>query len=222
MRAPVLIPVKPLAQAKSRLAGFLEPQERTRLVLWMLERVLRCCLQAGCSAVYVVGGDQAVEGVALNLGAYWLCELGADLNETLACALRYVRQDGRTACLVLAADLPLLDPGDLQALWAASDRTGAAVLAPSRDGEGTNAILIPSGSLFRPAFGPASRWRHRSLLRAEGLVVEEVHRIGLAHDVDRPEDLTHPVMELPGFPIPRLFGRPVLLDRESERIENTG
>jgi 2-phospho-L-lactate guanylyltransferase len=222
VRAPVLIPVKPLARAKSRLAGFLEPQERTRLVLWMLERVLRCCLQAGCSAVYVVGGDRVVEDVALHLGAYWLTELGADLNETLARALRHVRQGGRTPCLVLASDLPLLDPDDLEALWEAWDRTGGAVLAPSRDGQGTNAILIPSGSLFRPAFGPASRWRHRALLRAEGIHVEEVHRIGLAHDVDRPEDLTHPVTDLPGFPIPRLRGRLARLDRESEQIENTG
>ncbi len=221
MRTPVLIPVKPLAQAKSRLAGFLEPQERARLVLWMLGRVLGCCVQAGAPAVYVVGGDRSVEDVALHLGAHWLPELGFDLNGTLARALGYVRQDVRTPCLVLAADLPLLEEDDLQALWAASDRTGGAVLAPSRDGEGTNAILIPSGCSFQPAFGPASRLCHRAILRAAGIGVEEVNRVGLAHDVDRPEDLTHSIMALPEFPIPRLRERLALLDRGSERIENT-
>lgn len=222
MRAPVLVPVKPLDQAKSRLAGFLEPQERVRLVLWMLERVLRCCLGAGSRAVYVVGGGRAAEAVALHLGAQCLPELGLDLNETLARALRSVRQGEWTPCLVLVADLPLLEPGDVGALWEAARRTGGAVLAPSRDGEGTNAILIPGGLSFRPAFGPGSRWRHRALLRAEGVPVEEIHRVGLAYDIDRPEDLTSPITDLPEFPIPRLRGRFALLDRGPERIENTG
>lgn len=91
--------------------------------------------------------------------------------------------------LVIAADLPWVSPSDIIALvLAAGPET--LVLAPSRDGTGTNALLVPPGVRMRPAYGEGSRAAHRREARRLGLRLAEVVRPGLGFDVDRPEDLT--------------------------------
>ncbi len=194
----VLIPVKSLEAAKSRLAQDLTPKERAELVLWMLDRVLRSCSSAGLPETYLVGGEGRVADLGRRYGARLLPELGWTLNQTLTRALALVR--GSDACVLLAADLPLLTPADLGDLIRPWQGWGAAVLAPSRDG-GTNALLLPPACPFTPAFGPGSALRHRMQLVAAGVPVEEVRTLGLVHDVDQPEDLTEAVRSLPGYPL---------------------
>jgi|FaiFalDrversion2_1042247.scaffolds.fasta_scaffold01369_2 2-phospho-L-lactate guanylyltransferase len=196
----VVIPVKPLSRAKSRMASRFTPEERAQLVLWMLDRVLRSCARAGLSEIYVVGGDERVARCAEPHGAHLVPEMGCGLNETLEHALALVRGEG--ACLVLAADLPRLTPEDLQELVRPWLQRGAAALAPAHDG-GTNALLLPPAAPFSPAFGPQSARAHRTQLRAAGWDVEEIRTPGLMHDVDEPEDLTEAVRSLEGFPLQR-------------------
>jgi 2-phospho-L-lactate/phosphoenolpyruvate guanylyltransferase len=93
------------------------------------------------------------------------------------------------AILIVSADLPLLQPADAAAMLAAGEAR-RVVLAPSRDAAGTNALLLPPATLFRPAFGRGSRAAHRARARACGLRVVEVCRPGLAFDLDTPADLT--------------------------------
>ncbi len=193
-----MIPVKSLETAKSRLAQDLTPKERAELVLWMLDRVLRSCREAGLSETYLVGGEGRVADLGRRYGARLLPELGCTLNETLERTLAFVR--GSNACVLLAADLPLLTPEDLMRLIRPWERWGAAALAPSRDG-GTNALLLPPACPLTPAFGPGSASRHRMQLVAAGVSVEEVRTLGLMHDVDRPEDLTEAIRSLPDFPL---------------------
>ncbi len=195
----VLIPIKPLRIAKTRLARMLTPDERAGLVLWMLDRVLMSCREAGLPEVDLVGGDERIAELGRRYGARVLPELGSGLNQTLGQALATVGE----ACLVLAADLPLLRPEDLLRLLRPWEERRAAVLAPSRDG-GTNALLRPPACPFTPAFGPGSAQRHRMQLVAAGASVEEVQTLGLLHDVDRPEDLTEAVRSLEDFPLTRL------------------
>ena len=60
-RVIVVVPVKPLAVAKSRLNGVLEPEERTSLALNLLIRVLRAVQGVDVHGTWVVGGDSTVE-----------------------------------------------------------------------------------------------------------------------------------------------------------------
>ncbi|MDR5709487.1 MAG: 2-phospho-L-lactate guanylyltransferase [Armatimonadota bacterium] len=198
----VLIPAKALRAAKRRLAPCLTPEERAGLSLWMLDRVLCCCREAGLSETYLVGGDERTADLGRRRGARLLPELGFGLNQTLERALAAVR--GEEACLVVVADLPLLRPEELVRLIRPWQERRTATLAPSRDG-GTNALLLPPACPFTPSFGPGSARRHRAQLVAAGFAVEEVCTPGLLHDVDRPEDLTVEVRSLGGFPIPRLL-----------------
>ena len=64
---------------------------------------------------------------------------------------------------MLTADLPLARPDDIDAIIAAPLGAGpSAVLVPSADGTGTNAMLLRPPAALRPRLGPDSLARHRA------------------------------------------------------------
>ena len=63
-----LVPVKALPRGKSRLAGVLDEDARGDLVLFLLRRVVKACLEAGLE-VSVVSPDAEVHAAARALGA---------------------------------------------------------------------------------------------------------------------------------------------------------
>jgi 2-phospho-L-lactate guanylyltransferase len=91
--------------------------------------------------------------------------------------------------LVVPADLPLLTAEDVQALLDCLNGDPLVALAPDRQDQGTNALLIapPGGIPFR--FGPASFVQHCRLALEAGARLEIVRRATLALDLDVPEDL---------------------------------
>jgi 2-phospho-L-lactate/phosphoenolpyruvate guanylyltransferase len=93
------------------------------------------------------------------------------------------------AALVLTADLPLAAPADIAAVLAAAPPAPSAVLVPSRDGTGTNAMLLRPPSALTPELGVGSLARHLAQVARRGLEVARCERPGLALDIDTPEDL---------------------------------
>jgi len=188
MRACAVVPQKPLGSAKSRLAGALSPHAREALSLALL-RTVCTVLRATCGVeeVLVMTPDPQVRTFAATCGVRSVLDPVPGLNQALVEVFRGL-QGGSHALLVVAADLPLVQPADVAALMAAGTRE-TLVLAPARDGAGTNALLVPPATPFHPAYGPASLHAHRTLARTLGLGVVEVRRPGLAFDVDTPADL---------------------------------
>ncbi|MHB8733341.1 MAG: 2-phospho-L-lactate guanylyltransferase [bacterium] len=187
MRARALVPQKALSGAKSRLEGVLSAAERVALSLALLRNVC-AALRAtpNVEGIVVMTPDPVVRAQA----AAWGMSVLVDPRPGLNAALGQVVRDGAgdAALLVVAADLPLLKPDDVVALLGAAS-PGRLVLAPSKEGTGTNAVAIPSGTAFQPAYGAGSLIAHRRGARALGLDVVEVRRPGLAFDVDTEADL---------------------------------
>jgi 2-phospho-L-lactate guanylyltransferase len=91
---------------------------------------------------------------------------------------------------VLPGDVPLLSSRDLEQLVAAAeDQPRAVVIGASRDGLGTNALLLRPLDVIAPAFGPPSVERHVRLGRGAGAFTCVVSGLDLALDVDTPADL---------------------------------
>ena len=183
----VVVPMKPLSSAKSRLSPALSADERSTLSLGMLRRVL---LAAGPPAerVWVVGGDDLVREVATSLGAAWTADQGAALNAALEVAFARAAREELCA-MYLPADLPLVDADDVRGMIDASRGGQTLTLAPaSRDG-GTNGIIVPLGSRFRPALGQDSFERHRDLASRDGVEPVIFTSDGLGLDLDVPADL---------------------------------
>ena len=173
-----VVPVKGRDGAKTRLAPLLHPEERTRLVLDMLERVLEACAGAGSiTGTLLVTPDPGFAPGGVDV----LRDTGNGHADAIALALRDER--ARAGALVVMADCPLVRPESLDALAAAAR---PLALAPSRDG-GVNALALLAVNGFVPPFGvPVEETLVAA--RAAGLEPTVIDDPLLALDVDRPED----------------------------------
>jgi 2-phospho-L-lactate guanylyltransferase len=195
MKVSVLIPVKGFTNAKQRLAQYLGPAERELLAEVMFRDVLTQAVAArGIDACYVVTADAGVGRLASSLGASIVLE-DKENGETEAVnlALERMKRLGIQAVLVIPADIPLLRSSDIEHLL---DMTSGenpaspfALLVPSHDRMGTNALLLSPPDVIRLGFGYDSFSYHLSEVasRRLPLLVLENERIGL--DIDEPKDL---------------------------------
>lgn len=183
-----VIPMKPLANSKTRLAPHLSPAQRADLVIGMLRRVLSAIRGSSIDMFWVVGGDDRVRNLTRNFDGIWLEELGRNLNDTLGKAFERVFEQ-RSSALYVAGDLPFLKPSDLHSLLRASRRNNNISLAPARRDRGTNAILVPPGLPFRPELGPRSFPRHLSQAAKLEISVAICYSPGLSLDLDISDDL---------------------------------
>jgi 2-phospho-L-lactate/phosphoenolpyruvate guanylyltransferase len=187
VKARAIVPQKALSHAKSRLTGALAPAARAELTLALLRHVC-CTLRAvpEIEDVVVMTPDPIVSARAAAWGLYAVSDPGPGLNAALE---RIMQTAGRSrAVLIVAGDLALLRPADVAALLEAAT-SRRLVLAPSKEGTGTNAVVVPRGLTFRPAYGGSSLAAHRAAARSLGYDVIEVRRPGLAFDVDNEADL---------------------------------
>ncbi len=186
-----IVPVKPLAKGKTRLANTLGPAERTQLNREMLEHILtELAAVAEVERTLVVSRDSAVLALARDKGARTLSERQpAELNRALERATGAAQAYGASGVLILPADLPLATRDDIRALVALGARPPVVVIAPDRRGEGTNALLVAPIGLIEYAFGANSYQRHLKEATASGARLEVCDIVRLTVDVDLPEDL---------------------------------
>ncbi|PRX95656.1 2-phospho-L-lactate guanylyltransferase [Allonocardiopsis opalescens] len=189
-RWSVVVAVKRLAEAKSRLADFAGAHREPLALAFACDTVAAALACDRVAAVYAVTDDPVAAARLAALGAAVTGdEPGGGLNAAYRRGAARARSE-RPALGVAAlqADLPALRPAELaRALDAAG--AGTAFVA---DTPGTGTALYAAGPLaaFEPAFGGASAERHRGAgareLRITG--VESVRR-----DVDTAEDLREAV-----------------------------
>lgn len=181
----VVVPVKRLAVAKSRLAAYGDAARRD-LALAFAADVVTAAL--GCplvQRVLVVTDDPLAAQVLERLGARVIGDAPDDgLNAALvhgADLLRAERPDQGVA--TVSSDLPALTPADLAAVLVSVPR-GARAFVSDADARGTTLLAAAAGAALEPAYGPGSRQAH--------LVSGALELAGtpaLRRDVDTPDDL---------------------------------
>jgi 2-phospho-L-lactate guanylyltransferase len=183
----VVIPVKVLARAKSRLTALAGPRRPELALAMAADTVAAAVACDAAGAVIVVTDDAAAADELSGLGAVILPDQpDAGLNPALEFGAAYAAarwpDRGRAA---LAADLPALRPAELSRALAAAARQPEAFLA---DAAGTGTTLYTAGprAAFCPRFGPGSRDQHR----LGGAVQLDLPAVSsLQRDVDTPADL---------------------------------
>jgi len=185
-----LVPAKLGAEAKRRLAPGLDVAHRRSLARAMLADVLRALRRApSLDGVALVGRGAAIAAMAEEMGVTAIAERGAgSLNEAVAEGVRACVARGATTLLVAMADLPLLRASDVEAMLAGGTGEGV-VAAASRDGTGTNLLLLRPPRAIPTSFGPGSLELHREAARRAGLPFLVRRLAGPALDVDTPGDL---------------------------------
>ncbi|WP_329040876.1 2-phospho-L-lactate guanylyltransferase [Streptomyces sp. NBC_00178] len=158
----LVVPLKPLARAKSRLGRAVGGELRPRLALAFAQDTVAAALACPAVRDVVVVTDDPVAGAALSaLGARTLADTpGAGLNAALEHGARSVRGRKRGAAVAaLNADLPALRPHELARVLDFATAFPRAFVADAQ-GIGTTFLSAAPGVELRPAFGGASRARH--------------------------------------------------------------
>jgi 2-phospho-L-lactate guanylyltransferase len=183
----LVVPVKVLARAKSRLTG-LDGDRRARLALAMAaDTVAAAAATPQVATVIVVTDDQDVGAELASLGAVVVEDKpAAGLNPALVFGAAYAdaRWPGRGRA-ALAGDLPAMRPAELSAALAAA-AAEAESFVPDADGSGTTLYATRPEAAFRPGFGAGSRGRH---LAGGAVELDLPDLAGLRRDVDTPADL---------------------------------
>src|ERR1700761_4901082 len=184
----LVIAVKRLAAAKTRLAPVFSAATRESVVLAMMVDTIRAALAVpALHSVPVVTPDQVAAEAALGLGAQVLTDPTPDghrnpLNNAIAAAEAAVR-DFTPNVVALQGDLPALQPQELaEAITAARGYPRSFV--GDRHGTGTSA-LFAFGVALEPEFGPDSGQRHQH----SGAMQMPGAWPGLRCDIDTPDDL---------------------------------
>lgn len=194
MKVAALIPVKGFRNAKQRLSPLLGAADREILAETMFRDVLRQVVQArGLAGRYVVTGNDKVAAIASELGAEVIREQ-AETGETGAVDLARLelKSRGCEAVLIIPGDLPLVRSQDIEQVMGqvpADAQAPFALLVPSHDRLGTNALVLAPPDLIKLRFGYDSFTFHMSQVSTQGLPMRFVENEAIALDIDEPKDL---------------------------------
>ncbi len=184
---PVVIPAKPLDVALQRLSGVLDTSERRALQAAMLSDVLSAATVFS-NRVVVVTADELVGALAREHGAVVAPDSDPPVGINAAVA-RGIAAIGAYGVLVVMGDLPCATTDDLRQVSLAHAGGRGVVCAVSRDGSGTNAMLLSPPDVIATAFGVDSLARHVAAAEVADVESTLVTAPGLMLDVDTPDDL---------------------------------
>jgi 2-phospho-L-lactate guanylyltransferase len=201
----VIVPVKMLVEAKSRLAPVLTTAQRRNLAFQMADHtlfVLQTLLKKGLIAGFVtVSRDPVVRALAQKYDGVFLPENftgtspDAALNAALSQAAYWTTANfAPSALLILHSDLPFLRWEDLaNLLHQGEGKSGekVAVISPDRHNRGTNSLLLRPPTLldFEFFFGENSFKNYQDLIKGKGVLPNLYPLPNLGFDLDYPEDL---------------------------------
>lgn len=181
-RWTVVMPVKRLGAAKSRLRGALPGVPHEELALALAADTLRAARACPAVAgVLVVTDDARVRAAADAAGARVAADPGAGLNAAFRHGAAVAGP--RAAVAGLTADLPALRPAELAAALRATQ--GVRGYVADAPGGGTVLLAAPAGVPLAPRFGPGSAAAHA----ASGALPLAGDWPSLRRDVDTPADL---------------------------------
>lgn len=182
----IVVPIKPPARAKSRLAALGDVTRQQLVTAFAHDTVAAARNSPAVDAVLVVTDDVPLAASLRDLGVRVIPDgVEGDLNETLRLgAAEVLREHPGVRIAALFADLPCLRSADLTDALASAAAHERCFVA---DAESVGSTLVAAHALavFTPAFGPGSCAAHREL----GLVQLDGVSDRLRRDVDTPADL---------------------------------
>jgi 2-phospho-L-lactate guanylyltransferase len=186
-----LLPMKPLAIAKSRLSPHLADAERQALAFAMFHDVLEClCRASSVDVAAVVTADRRLLDLAARMRLVTIDEGSPrGLNGAVAMGTACCLERGAGSVLVVLADLPLVTADEIDALYGDLPAAPHVRLVRSHEGLGTNALLRSPPAVISTRFGGRSYQDHLGAAADAGIGASALDLPGIAFDVDRIEDL---------------------------------
>jgi 2-phospho-L-lactate guanylyltransferase len=187
----IIVPVKPLRQGKSRLAGVLSAPDREALNLRLLTHTLdQVAALTDLAEIIVVSKSSDVLADAARRGFTSCLEPHVcDLNGAIALGAAQAVAVGAHEIMVLPVDLPWLSSGRLRSLVDDFRPACDVLIVADRAGGGTNVLLWRPVETARFHYGIGSAARHAEIAAGLGLRVSVQQDRRLSFDLDTPQDL---------------------------------
>jgi 2-phospho-L-lactate guanylyltransferase len=189
-----VIPVKDPCESKTRLSSILNPESRERLTLVMLEDVISTLKRSKTlTGIVVVSSSPEVLDLGRSLGCETVREgtRGVGLNKAVELGVEYSGKLGAEAVLILPADIPMIDPEDVEGLllMGFSLEKPYVVVSPSKDG-GTNALMLSLPTPINFRFGPDSYRLHLYEAEKTRSNIAVFHSKRVVLDIDDEKDVS--------------------------------
>lgn len=183
----LVVPLKPLALAKSRLAVRAQGARAALALAFALDTVGAALACPEVADVTVVTDDPVAGASAAALGAAVVPDVpAAGLNAALRYGAECVRRRAAGAAVgALNGDLPALRAAELSEVLAEAGRLPGRAFLADAAGPGTTLLTASPGVALSPGFGGASRARHL----ASGAREIAVPAPSVRQDVDTAADL---------------------------------
>ena len=186
-----VMPIKTIEDAKQRLSGDLNGEERQALFRAMVEDVLEAVAGAKLlSGLMVVTCDPEAGEIANRYGARILIE-DRNTGHTAASSFgaKTLAKEGVSGMLQVPGDLPLLRAHDVDHLIEDHKKAPSVTIAPSRDKLGSNGVACSPPDLLPLRFGDDSFYPHVERAQALGVEPMIIEIQGFALDIDTLDDL---------------------------------
>lgn len=200
MTTSAVIPIKQLQDAKQRLSGLLNSEERKRLFRAMVEDVLTAV--EACTyidTIVVVTNDQEVAALARGFGAEIRPEPAPPgLIEAVTETGKQLAAEGVGCMIFLPGDVPLVTPEELEVVlegFGLSDKP-EFMIVPASDLGGSNCVACSPPDCMSFGFGIDSFRKHLALARNLGIDPQVTKLPGIGLDIDTPLDISELMVEV--------------------------
>lgn len=184
-----LVLVQDFSRAKTRLSVLLNQEQREKLAKKLSSHVIETVKESKLfDQIWIATPSVSVSDWVKSFGVRSMIDPKERVPLALIVdqAVQNIRNESEHPVLILMSDLPYITPDDLIALYHEAD--GAeVVIGRDRHRLGTNALLLKK--IIPTCFGTNdSAERHAQQAKNSHLVVKEIDRLGIAHDIDTQED----------------------------------
>ena len=200
MSTSAVIPIKQLEDAKQRLSGLLNSNERKLLFQAMVDDVLTAV--EACTYIdniVVVTNDQAVAELARGFGAEIRPEPEPrGLIEAVTETGKQLAAEGVECMLFLPGDVPLVTPEELEVVLEGFGVSGKPefMIVPASDLGGSNCVACSPPDCMSFGFGIDSFRKHLALARDRGIDPQVTKLPGIGLDIDTPSDISELMAEI--------------------------
>jgi 2-phospho-L-lactate guanylyltransferase len=155
LKTYAIIPVKSFSKAKTRLN--IPQTKRELLCKEMLEEVLRTLLKCkSIDNIVIVSKDDAVVKLGKPFGAIQIFDDDRGVNQAVHLADQYLSDLECNCSVIFPQDIPMMESSDIDSLLGFLRSKNSVILVPSRQFNGTNALVRYYASSMKTQYDKGS------------------------------------------------------------------
>ena len=151
MKTSAIIPVKTFSKAKTRLD--LEQTSKEEICSLMLKEVLKTISDCNLiSKIILVSKDEVALKIGKQFNAIEIFDNESGVNDAINLADQYISDKRFDCSVIFPQDIPIMTSFDIDKLLGFIKSTDSVIIVPSRQFNGTNALVRCPADLMKPKY----------------------------------------------------------------------